>query len=326
MTKENLDPTDEESQKLHNSLQVEGKRGTSSNMPAFMTKLLEYWKIGIAVVLAVIVLVIVAIAFSFRGGGGENTKPPVDPMTPTPKPPNDDELEVTDKITFTVATVNEGIQMGSFDIGIFGDMFPKTRKNFIALAEGTLPYKYVGSTFPDDGSDDDYFMRGGDNVEPNSRGGYCIYGADDETNRYWKKDQNNTDLIWENVTESDLINCRRKGWVAMEDITEDETNPAYNSKFKIFTDDVTWDGDDSERDLVFGKVLDNGMDSLEDIKSKCIKCIPDESESDLVFGKVLDDGMDDVEKIKNCTITYDCMIQNAVVHKKQNEKIPKPVC
>merc|ERR1719312_1136029 len=80
------------------------------------------------------------------------------------KPPTDDELEVTDKITFTVARREDGNPVGSFDIGIFGGIFPVTAKNFIALAQGkygnqTLPYKYVESTFPDDGSDD-YFMRG----------------------------------------------------------------------------------------------------------------------------------------------------------------------
>jgi len=247
MTKENLDPTDEESQKLDNSLHLEEKGGTRSNMDP------KNKKIGIGIGIGLVALIALIAVIACLSGG-------------------DDELEVTDKITFTVATRDDGTFVGSFDIGIFGGMFPVTAKNFIALANGTQSFKYVGSTFPDVRSNEQV-IRGGDDVNGGNSGDKSIYPAGNKGNRYWKKDQKNAEfpeLKWENVTGADLTKCcRLKGWVAMEDITGDENNPAYNSIFKIFTEDITWDDDDSERDLVFGKVLDNGMDSLEDIKSKC---------------------------------------------------------
>ena len=76
--------------------------------------------------------------------------------------PDVPKLKITAKVTFTVSDA------GKIAIGIFGDRFPVTAKNFIALAKGkyegrTLSYQYIRSTFDRviEDVDEDYYVRGG---------------------------------------------------------------------------------------------------------------------------------------------------------------------
>ena len=149
----------------------------------------------------------------------------------------------------------------------------------------------------------------GNNVDETKIGGNSIYdGGQASTNRYWRKKQSNPDLKWEeNMEENDLINCGlRRGWVAMENI-EDEANPAYNSRFKIFTADVTWEEGkkESAKDLVFGVVLDSSV-------------LP-EFEGEGMCGDDRKCGMDVVDSLKS-----DDAIQNAEVYSDYSREIEKP--
>merc|ERR1711951_163026 len=98
--------------------------------------------------------------------------------------------------------------------------------------------------------------------------------------------------------------------VAMENI-EDEANPAYNSRFKIFTADVTWEEGkkESAKDLVFGVVLDSSV-------------LP-EFEDEGMCGDGPKCGMVVVDSLKRAC-GDDCTIQNAVVDSDYSREIEKP--
>ena len=123
-------------------LEIAGK-ATNSKMPSWLNK--KVIVSAVAAVLVVVVIVVIAVVAT-----GTTTPPPV------PK------LKITAKVTFTVSNA------GKIDIGIFGDRFPVTAKNFIALAKGkyegrTLSYQYIRSTFDRviEDVDEDYYVRGG---------------------------------------------------------------------------------------------------------------------------------------------------------------------
>lgn len=54
-------------------------------------------------------------------------------------------MKVTNKVYFDVKIGNE--DAGRIVIGLFGDVVPKTAKNFADLAKGTLGFGYAGSKF-----------------------------------------------------------------------------------------------------------------------------------------------------------------------------------
>ena len=154
----------------------------------------------------------------------------------------------------------------------------------------------------------------GNDVDETKIGGNSIYdGGRASTNRYWRKKQDNPDLVWEeNMEENDLINCGlRRGWVAMENI-EDEANPAYNSRFKIFTADVTWEEgkEESGKDLVFGVVLDSSV-------------LPELKGEEGICGDDRKCGMDVVDSLQSAC-GDGCSIQNAVVDSDYSREIEKP--
>ena len=93
--------------------------------------------------------------------------------------------KVTEKVYFDVEI--EGESVGRITFGLFGDVVPKTAKNFATLCEGSAgtgnsgkPLHYKGSNFhrviPG------FIVQGGDIVSGDGRGGESIYGAnfDDE--------------------------------------------------------------------------------------------------------------------------------------------------
>lgn len=88
--------------------------------------------------------------------------------------------KVTEKVYFDIAI--DGQPAGKIVIGLFGDVVPKTVKNFVKLCEGDMgvgksgvPLAYKGSKFhrviPN------FMLQGGDFTMGNGRGGESIYGA-----------------------------------------------------------------------------------------------------------------------------------------------------
>jgi len=267
---------------------------TETQDPAFQGSWMERnkLKIVLAVVGVGVVVAIAAILGVVLGKPGEakhinnrgvkpdstTEKSVLSTPSPTPGRPK---LSITNKVTLTIGN-KDGDTVGTIEIGLFGTRLPKTAENFIALTNGEwkgekLNYHYVDSRFnkvivkPKY----DFYVEGGDDVRENGNsGGYSIYDGGDFDNRYWAKDQNDPKLTWEDVTDKNTLFhcCKRKGWVAMSDVSTNkkENNPAYNSKFKIYTDDVTWTDEETEKDLVFGKVLnDDGIKLVNTLYEKC---------------------------------------------------------
>lgn len=56
-----------------------------------------------------------------------------------------DQLKVTQVVYFDVTIDGEAV--GRIEIGVFGDIVPKTARNFVELATGQNGFGYEGSTF-----------------------------------------------------------------------------------------------------------------------------------------------------------------------------------
>ena len=56
-----------------------------------------------------------------------------------------DQLKVTQVVYFDVAIAGE--VAGRIEIGVFGDVVPRTARNFVELATGQNGFGYEGSTF-----------------------------------------------------------------------------------------------------------------------------------------------------------------------------------
>ena len=147
------------------------------------------------------------------------------------------EPKVTNKVFFDISIGDETV--GTIELGLFGEIVPKTAENFFVLSQKTAPEGFNNSIFHR--VKKDFMIQGGDFTLGNGEGGFSIYGESFPDENF-------------------ILKHNGPGWVSMANDGPDTNGSQF---FITIQQDLSrLDG----KYVVFGKVL-SGFDVVRKIEA-----------------------------------------------------------